>query len=73
MKIIHEHRGVLLQCDVTLATDTEEQTVNSVFVLGADYKPTGPDIAPLLDDMLRLVGEGEAEPFLNAMLAEAHA
>lgn len=70
MKHIFEHNGVLLQCDVTPPTGDGQSTINSVYVLGKDYLPTGPDLTALLDDMVLMRSATDAEPFLNALLAE---
>lgn len=64
---IYEHNGVLLQVDYF---DTKPVTINSVYALGADYKPTGPDLTPLLTDAIVLTDIAEAERFLSLVAKE---
>lgn len=68
-KHIFEHKGVLLECFYSVQTDGQP-LFSSVRVLGADYKPTGPDLCPLLHDLVVMVNEEEGTAFLSTIVSE---
>ena len=74
---IHEFAGVMLQMESTPCVDsTHLRTVYSVRAIGADYKPCGPDLTNLLDNLIAetgaFVGEDiiEMAPILSILIGE---
>lgn len=76
MQTIYEHpSGVMLQVQFQPATATEGAVIHDVRLLGADYKPTGPDLTYLLHDMHTVeqgvaTGDLEVSRFLQTVLTE---
>jgi hypothetical protein len=71
---IVEHAGVLLWVEYD---DVSPPTFNTVRVLDGEYRPVGPNLVPLLNDLVLIlkpeaqVGEEvEAERFLSNILTE---
>jgi hypothetical protein len=73
---IIDRSGVLMQVSyeegrpATPDAPAEPITFHSVFVLDGDYRPTGPDILPLLDGMTVMISPSEATPFFCTVDAE---
>ena len=73
----HDVEGVILQINYTPPSAADPvPTLHSVFMLGADYKPCGPDLTAFLDGMLAPTatdhnGETtEVSPFLSLVTEE---
>lgn len=71
-KQLFEHAGVLLQVQYEVVHD--EVVFESVHALDADYRPVGPDLTSLLDDMLICDTPGcvEAQRILSKIAGEIH-
>lgn len=72
MHHIFEHSGVMLSVDYEQGSPP---LFRSVRVLGADYKPTGPDLLPLLHSVAFVgpaspLGLAAAQHFLSAIVEE---
>jgi hypothetical protein len=70
---IYEHSGVLLLVDY----DPEEPiAIHKVQVLDQEYKPTGPDLTHMLEEMLVLTDSTKETPeaarFLSLVTEEIH-
>ena len=74
MKHLFEHGGVLL--DVEYDMEDGEPVFQSIYALGDDYKPTGPDLTGMLMGSYVLAkfdpanAQHEAMPFLSAICEE---
>jgi hypothetical protein len=73
---IYEHAGVLLRVDYQ-TDQSGEHTFNSVRVLDERYRPVGPDLKPLLNDVLLTLSPASADggladctTFLSAICEE---
>ena len=71
---IFEHNDTLLQVNFTRGDDGIP-TFKSVFLLDASYRPVGPNLVPLLHDVMLVSEENEqgfreAETFLSHIVAE---
>lgn len=72
---IFEHRGVLLSCDYHYRPNDTLPDFTCVRVLGEDYKATGPNLLPLLVDVMlarRFLPNGtcQAEQFFSAVVGD---
>lgn len=68
MNHIFEHAGVMLDVDYIPGNPP---TFQSVKVLGADYKPTGPNLLPMLHTTAIVnADETEAMRFLSAIVED---
>lgn len=72
MRHIFEHAGVLLQVDYS--PTKPDVTFHTVHVLDTNYKAVGPDLTPLLHDLLLLIPPHgptvEAMTMLSAILED---
>ena len=59
---IYERAGVLLSIDYLPG---EEPTFNSVRVLDADYRPTGPELRDLFHELFVLTGPSDGSHLLS--------
>lgn len=71
---IFEHNDTLLLVNFVREPDGVP-TFKSVFVLDAEYKPVGPNLVPLLHDVMLVSEENdegfrEAETFLSHIVSE---
>ena len=71
---IFEHNDTLLQVNFT-KEDDGVPNFRSVFVLDSQYRPVGPNLVPLLHDVMLVSEENdegfrEAETFLSHIVAE---
>jgi hypothetical protein len=75
---LHEYLGVILSVDSAPDTGPESlATLTSVRVLGADYKPCGPNLVDLLDQLAVTfadpqTGKPYATPFLSLVTKEIY-
>jgi len=67
-KHVHENEGVLFEVWYDFHEDGTHR-FHSVQVLGPDYKPIGPNLAPMLDKMAVVMG-AEGTMFLSAVAEE---
>ncbi len=65
MTHIYERSGIMYSVDYDPPDETGHYTVNSVRVLGADYKPTGPDLLPAFKDLLVMESPTSLVVFLD--------
>lgn len=71
---IFEHCGVMLHVDYTMTGGTLE--FRNIQVMDSNYRPTGPDLRPLLhqalivDRVTRVGDRFDAETFLSAIARE---
>ena len=75
---LHEYMGVILSVD-SAPTSPEQPlpTLTSVRVLGADYKPCGPNLVEMLDQLaipivFPATGDISLTPFLSLVTKEIH-
>jgi hypothetical protein len=75
---LHEYMGVILSVDSTQGTPEDPMpTLTSVRVLGADYKPCGPNLVEMLDQLavpivFPTTGNISLTPFLSLVTKEIY-
>lgn len=67
MKQLYEREGVILEIDYDLEPDT---VVNSVRVLDANYRATGPNLVAFLDEMFVLTSADSGSKFFSLVADE---
>jgi hypothetical protein len=76
VKHIYEHEGVMLEVLYSRDPALEEEVIfHSVRTLDSQYRPTGPDLTPLLHTACIVEhevpgGDSEAVRFLSAIIEE---
>jgi hypothetical protein len=75
---LHEYMGVILSVDSAHGTKEDPlPTLTSVRVLGADYKPCGPNLVEMLDQLaipivFPATGDMSLTPFLSLVTKEIY-
>jgi len=60
----------MLEVEYIEPDHTDGPRIDSVRILGMDYKAIGPNLMPMLDKMFFLIGEGEGTLFLSSVAEE---
>lgn len=67
---IFDHEGVLLGVNYQRGTDGVPE-LSGIRALDADYKPTGPDLTPMLANMMVWTIPGKMiQPLMNTIIEE---
>lgn len=69
--LVYESAGVNLRVEYSVAPDNIP-VFESIRVLDGDYRPCGPELLPLLANLLYLHTPLEAESFLSVLSGEIH-
>lgn len=69
-KAVVERDGVLLEVEFQDPQHVDGPHIQSVRVLDAEYRATGPDLTPMFNNLFFLTSEEEGERFLTSVASE---
>lgn len=71
-KCLHDHAGNLLHVEYVMEDDGVPR-IESVRGVDAKYLPVGPDLMPILQDLLIMVGPAQVTNYLSLVSESIHA
>lgn len=69
--LLYENAGVTLRVEYSIA-EYKVPVFESIRVLDGKYRPCGPELIPLLANLLYMHSPLEAEPLLSVITGEIH-
>jgi len=71
-KCLHDHAGTLLHVEYVMEADGVPR-IDKVQGVDAKYSPIGPDLTPVLKDLLIMVGPHQVTNYLSLVTESIHA